>query len=243
MRLLVSARNAADAAASLAGGADIVDAKEPSAGALGAVTIDVLRDMLSTVAAARPVSAALGDAEDAAALERRVRARAIEGVAFVKIGFAGITDTARVTDLIASAVGSASAHACAVVAVGYADATRVGGIGCDALFDAATRGGAAGVLIDTADKAGPGLLQLSPPAALRRSVSAAHDRGLWIAMAGKLSSANLAVVRDVGADIAGVRGAACRAGRQSAISEARVRALAQIARGEQPVDLVGGHTR
>ena len=243
MRLLVSARNAADAAASLAGGADIIDAKEPSAGALGAVTIDVLREMVSTVNAARPVSAALGDANDAAAIERRVRACAVEGVAFVKIGFAGITDTARVTDLIASAVGSASAHACAVVAVGYADATRVGGIGCDALFDAATRGGAAGVLIDTADKAGPGLLQLSPPAALRRSVSAAHDRGLWIAMAGKLSSANLAVVRDVGADIAGVRGAACRAGRQGAISEARVRVLAQIARGEQAVDLVGGHTR
>src|SRR5215468_12176625 len=138
MRLLVSARNAADAAAALAGGADIVDAKEPSAGALGAVTIDVLREMLSMVAAACPVSAALGDAEEAMALERRVRARAIEGVAFVKIGFAGITDAARVTDLIASAVGAAHGHACAVVAVGYADAERVGSIGCDALFDAAS---------------------------------------------------------------------------------------------------------
>jgi uncharacterized protein (UPF0264 family) len=241
MRLLVSARNAADAAAALAGGADIVDAKEPSAGALGAVTIDVLREMISTVATARPVSAALGDAEDAVALERRVRARAIEGVAFVKIGFAGITDAARVTDLIASAVGAARAHACAVVAVGYADAERVGSIGCDALFDAASRGGAAGVLIDTADKAGPGLLRLSSPAVLRQFASAAHDRGLSIAMAGQLSAADLVVVRDLGADIAGVRGAACRAGRTSAISEARVRELAQIARGEQSVDLVSGH--
>jgi (5-formylfuran-3-yl)methyl phosphate synthase len=243
MRLLVSAGNAADAAAALAGGADIVDAKDPSAGALGAVTIDVLREILSMVDGARPVSAALGDARDVMALERRVRARAVEGVAFVKIGFAGITDAARVTDLIASAVGAASAHACEVVAVGYADSERVGGIGCDALFDAATRGGAVGVLIDTADKAGPGLLQLSPPAALRRYVSAAHDRGLSIAMAGRLSSADLAGVRDVGADIAGVRGAACRAGRTSAISEARVRVLAQIARGEQAVDLVSGHAR
>jgi len=243
MRLLVSARNAAEAAAALAGGADIVDAKEPSAGPLGAVTIDVLREMLSTVDAACPVSAALDDAKDATALELLVRARAVEGVAFVKVGFAGITDAARVSDLIASAVGAARAHACAVVAVGYADAARVGGIGCDALFDAATRGGATGVLIDTADKAGPGLLQLSPPTALRRYVSAAHDRGLTIAMAGKLSSADLAVVRDIGADVAGVRGAACRAGRASAISEARVRVLAQIARGEQAVDLVSGHAR
>ena len=99
------------------------------------------------------------------------------------------------------------------------------------------------MLIDTADKAGPGLLQLSPPAALRRYVSAAHDRGLSIAMAGRLSSVDLAGVRDVSADIAGVRGAACRAGRASAISEARVRVLAQIARGEQAVDLVSGHAR
>src|SRR5215471_4825311 len=224
MRLLVSARNAADAAAALAGGADIVDAKEPSVGALGAVTIDVLREMLSTVDAACPVSAALGDAKDVAALEPRVRACAVEGVAFVKIGFAGITDAACVTVLIASAVDAARAYACAVVAVGYADAECVGGIGCDALFDAAARGGATGVLIDTADKTGPGLLQLSPPAALRRYVSAAHGRGLSIAMAGKLSSADLAVVRDAGADIAGVRGAVCRAGRTSAISEPRVRA-------------------
>src|SRR5262245_27362335 len=135
MQLLVSARNAADAAAALAGGADIVDAKEPSEGALGAVTIEVLRDMLSTVDAARPVSAALGDANHTAALERRVHACAAEGVAFVKIGFAGITDVARVTNLIASAVGAAREYACEVVAVGYADAGRGGGIACDALFD------------------------------------------------------------------------------------------------------------
>jgi (5-formylfuran-3-yl)methyl phosphate synthase len=243
MRLLVSARNATEASAALAGGADIVDAKEPSGGALGAVTIGVLREMLSRVDAACPVSAAIGDATDAAALERSVRARAAEGVAFVKIGFAGIADAERVADLIASAVSEASAHACAVVAVGYADAERVGGIGCDALFDAATRGGAAGVLIDTADKDGPGLLQLSPPAALARYVSAAHDRGLSIGVAGKLSSADLVVIREVGADIAGVRGAACRSGRTSAISEARVRVLAQIARGEHAVDLVSGHAR
>ena len=243
MRLLVSARNAADAAAALAGGADIVDTKEPSAGALGAVTIDVLREMLSAVDAACPVSAALGDANDVAAIERDVRARAAEGVAFVKIGFAGMTDVVRVTEIIASAVGAARAHACAVVAVGYADAERVGGIGCDALLDAATRGGAAGFLIDTADKAGPALLQLAPPSVLRRYVSAAHDRRLSIAMAGKLSSADLAVIRDVGADIAGVRGAACHADRESAISEARVRVLAQIARGEQAVDLVSRHAR
>ena len=37
MRLLVSVRSAAEARAALSGGADIIDAKEPSLGSLGAV--------------------------------------------------------------------------------------------------------------------------------------------------------------------------------------------------------------
>ncbi len=243
MRLLVSVKNAAEAAAALAGGADIVDAKEPSAGALGPVTLDVLRDIISTVDAVRPVSAALDDAEDTTTVARRVRAYAVQGLAFVKIGFAGITDAARVRDLIASAVDAASPHTCEVIAVGYADFDRVGGIPCDVLFGAAIRSGAAGVLIDTADKVGPGLLQLVPPATLRRYASAAHDCGLRIALAGKLSAIDLSRLRKIGADIAGVRGAACHAGRASAISEAQVRWLAQIAHGEETIDFVSRDAR
>ncbi len=64
MRLLVSVKNAEEAMAALAGGADLIDAKDPAAGALGAVSLDVLRDIHSTVAGLRPVSAALGDAID-----------------------------------------------------------------------------------------------------------------------------------------------------------------------------------
>ena len=103
MRLLVSAGNAPTRPLRWPAARTSSTRKIPSAGALGAVTIDVLREILSMVDGARPVSAALGDARDVTALERRVRARAVEGVAFVKIGFAGITDAARVTDLIASA--------------------------------------------------------------------------------------------------------------------------------------------
>src|SRR5438067_2429694 len=60
MRLLVSVADAAEARAALAGGADIIDAKEPRHGALGAVAPDVLRAIRNAVAVRRPVSAALG---------------------------------------------------------------------------------------------------------------------------------------------------------------------------------------
>ena len=54
MRLLVSVRSEEEARAALAGGADIIDAKEPSRGALGAVEIGVLREIVSVVNGLRP---------------------------------------------------------------------------------------------------------------------------------------------------------------------------------------------
>ena len=63
MRLLVSVATAADARAAIEGGADIVDAKDPGAGALGAVTLDRLREIRDAVAGARPLTAALGEAD------------------------------------------------------------------------------------------------------------------------------------------------------------------------------------
>ena len=44
----------------------------------------------------------------------------------------------------------------------------------------------------------------------------AHDAGLEVALAGALRAEDLPVVRDTGADIAGVRSAVCADGRRSA---------------------------
>ena len=71
---------------------------------------------------------------------------------------------------------------------------------------------AAGVevcLLDTAIKDGRGLLEWLSPEALTSLVAEAHDAGLEMALAGALRAEDLPVVRDTGADIAGVRSAAC----------------------------------
>jgi uncharacterized protein (UPF0264 family) len=85
------------------------------------------------------------------------------------------------------------------------------------------------VLVDTFDKSGPRLCQLATPLTLARWVGEAHDLGLTIALAGKLTAADLPIVRDAGADIAGVRGAACVTGRTGRVSADRVRELSQLA--------------
>src|SRR5256885_5043898 len=64
MRLLVSVRGSVEARAALAGGADVIDAKDPARGALGPVQRDRLAAIRRVGGAARPLSAALGGADD-----------------------------------------------------------------------------------------------------------------------------------------------------------------------------------
>ncbi len=75
-------------------------------------------------------------------------------------------------------------------------------------------------------KDGRGLLDWLSPEALTALVDEAHALGLAVALAGALRADDLAIVGATGADIAGVRSAACGEGRRSGpLEAARVRAL------------------
>ena len=227
MRLLVSVSDGDEAAAALAGGADIIDAKDPAAGPLGAVAIAMLRQIGAAVGAARFVTAAIGDAAEKGAVEWAAFASATAGARLVKVGFAGTGDRLTVEALLRAAIRGASAGCdrCGVVAVAYADADRAASISPDLLIDAAAAAGASGILLDTANKSGPGLRRLVTLEALTAWVKSARQRGLMVALAGRLELDDLDFVREAGADVAGVRGAACDGGREGRISEEMVRAL------------------
>jgi uncharacterized protein (UPF0264 family) len=222
MRLLVSVASASDAEAALAGGADLIDAKDPSKGALGAVTVEALREIHSAVGGTRPVTAALGDATDEGAIEETARAFG-RAATFVKIGFDTNASRHRIQALIAAAVRGASDERSSVVAVTYADVEAA--VSRIDLIAIAAQAGARGVLLDTADKRGPGLLQLMPALVLERWIARARQAGLFVAVAGKLEGGDLLIVRDAGADIAGVRGAVCDGGRSGYVVADKVRGL------------------
>ncbi len=239
MQLLVSVSNAAEARAAAEGGADIIDAKDPFLGALGAVRPDVMSRIRRAVDSSRLVTAALGDAGIASdpaeafdtsreGIEVLARELVARGARLVKVGFAGVGDAARVEAIVARLARACASvhHASGVVAVAYADAPAGERIDDRRLLSIAARSGAQGVLVDTADKHGPGLLELWSTAALESWVSEAHSRGLMVAVAGKLRLDDLTAVAETGADIAGVRGAACVGGRVGRVSSERVRALA-----------------
>jgi uncharacterized protein (UPF0264 family) len=227
MQLLVSVANAVEASAAVNGGADLIDAKDPLTGALGAVSLDTLRQIHRAVAGRRVVSAALGDAADEETIERAAFDSGSVGIGFVKVGFAGRTDVSCVARLVAAAVRGvhATGQDCGVVAVGYADTGGVTSVEPTALVEVAARAGAVGVLLDTADKRGPGLSRLVSPAALESWVAMAHDAGLTVALAGKLTPGDLPFICSTGADIVGVRSAACKRGRATSIAEKKVRLL------------------
>ena len=224
MQLLVSVKDVEEATAALAGGADFIDAKDPAAGALGAVSLDVLRDIHSSVAGLKPVSAALGDAIDERSIERDARAYALAGASLVKIGFAGISSRSRV-DALLNAAKLCRRTACGSDRRGL----RRCGTGREPTpgrhSDAAANVSVAGVLLDTADKRGPGLSQHMPLERLASWVTTAHRAGLLVAIAGKLAADDIAFARETGADIAGVRGAACDDGRTGRVVADKVRLL------------------
>jgi len=205
MRLLVSVRGSVEARAAVAGGADVIDAKDPARGALGPVRRDRLAAIRRAVGAVRPVSAALGDAGDAAMVA--AAAAAARGVAFVKLGFGGVTTDAPARSL-ARAARRGAASATALVLVAYADWRRASSLAPDRLVAVAVDAGATGLLLDTARKDAP-LFAIESPDAV----------AAWVAAA-----------RAVGAELVGVRGAACVGGRAGRVSQARVAALQCLVR-------------
>jgi (5-formylfuran-3-yl)methyl phosphate synthase len=230
MRLLVSVVDVGEAREAAAAGADIVDVKNPGEGSLGAPSPAVIEGVRAAVPAGLPVSAAIGDLPNlpgTAALAALGAARS--GAAFVKVGLWGVSTEAEAVDLLRAVNdGVAVASGTVVVAAAYADARRVAHapLAPELLPRVARAAGVGVCLLDTAVKDGRGLLDWLSPDSLTSLVADAHGAGLQMALAGALRAEDLPVVQATGADIAGVRSAACSDGRRSGpLDAARVRAL------------------
>lgn len=232
MQLLVSVRSAGEVGPALSGGADIIDAKEPRHGSLGPVSPATLAEILSEVPPECPFSIALGDLaspEQAITAIASLKLPVRPAPTYLKLGFAGVRSSELVTRILATAVAAVAekGSAALVVAVAYADAARAGTLIPQLIVGRAHAAGAAGVLLDTHTKDGIGLLGWLTPHALAGWVAGARRDGLLAALAGALTLENVDTVIAAGADVVGVRGAACEDGRQGRVRADRVRALRQ----------------
>ena len=228
LKLLVSVVDAAEARAALAGGADVIDAKDARRGTLAAVRPATLAAIRAAVPAARPLSAVLGDGGDAPGIERAARAVAARGAVFAKLGFGGVA-TAPAARRLAWAARRGAGAGPALVLVAYADWASATSLAPALVLAVAAELGAAGVLLDTAHKQLP-LFRVVAPDVVGGWVAEAHAAGLFAGLAGGLGGRDFATARALDADLVGVRGAACVGGRRGRVSTARVAALGAAAR-------------
>jgi uncharacterized protein (UPF0264 family) len=217
--LLVSVRDAAEARAAVAGGAAIVDVKEPARGPLGAADAAAITAVAAIAAERTPWTVACGELADVDGLGAATRAcRRLAGgmPAAAKAGPAGL-DLAAWQRRFAAFAAALPADV-EPVAVAYADAGRACAPDPAALIAAAASCGSRILLVDTFDKSAPGTLATAAGRARAAEwVAAAREAGLRVAVAGRITLAELPVAVAIGADVVAVRAAVCGGDRLGAV--------------------------
>jgi (5-formylfuran-3-yl)methyl phosphate synthase len=223
--LLVSVRSADEALAAVAGGASVIDVKEPDRGPLGRADAAVWRAVRAVVPPRVPVSVALGELAEwrpAGPVPRPP----FDGIAYRKVGLA---ESGPGWSAAWRGLRRAWGAGPAWIAVAYVDWRRARAPDPGAVLDAALEcDDCAGVLVDSWDKAGGDRVDAS----WRPWIERARAGGRRVALAGGLDADAIARLAPLGPDLFAVRGAACRRGdRRDAIDPGRVAALVRAATG------------
>ncbi len=233
MKLLVSPIDAKEAIAAAAGGADIVDVKNPKEGSLGANFPWVIAEVRRGLPKRVELSATIGDLD----FKPGTASLAAYGVArldvdYVKAGFYGITSEGQALEMGRALKKAISGTRSKLVIAGYADHGEVGAMDPFSLPEIARRVDACCVMMDTARKNGKSLLQCVSADAVEDFVTELRNSGLMSALAGSLGFKDIETLREIRPDIVGVRGLACSNGdrNRGRISAERVRAVKAIIR-------------
>ncbi len=220
-RLLVSVRSTAEARAALAGGADLIDIKEPARGPMGSADAATIEAIIAEVAGRVPVSAAFGEWGDWQPHPIPV------GLSFAKWGMARLTEP----PMLAVGRIRLAADKAKAVAVAYADFERAQSPDPDLLAWDACDMGVPAFLIDTSVKDGSTLLDWMSPITLERICRRLAFKSIAVALAGSLNEERIRELLPLNPDFFGVRGAACIGGRAGMISAERVQSLKALIAG------------
>jgi uncharacterized protein (UPF0264 family) len=204
--------NEKEASEAILGGADIIDVKNPHEGALGANFPWVIKRIREITPKSIQVSCALGEVPNLpGSISLAALGAASLGVDYIKVGFRGFKTPEEVTYLLqnVSKVAKECNPKIKVVAVGYADAERIDAIDPMLIPEIAFKAQVDVAMIDTAVKDGKNIFTFLTTKQLAEFVNSAHNLGLEAALAGALRKQDLRVVYALGADVAGLRGAAC----------------------------------
>ncbi len=215
--LLVSVRSADEVEAALAGGADIIDVKEPAKGPLGMAEAEVAASIVERVGGQVPVSSALGEWSSNAITEAHWHLEL--KLNYVKWGLAGyspapgwgedLLDTRRQLPVGVE-----------MVAVAYADWERAKSVPPAEVVKFAKRFRFRAFLLDTWGKDGKTLLDFMKPAAIAELVDSVKRVHTLAAVGGSLRPEHLKQLKDVTPDYYAIRSSACAAGKRDGVIDA-----------------------
>jgi (5-formylfuran-3-yl)methyl phosphate synthase len=206
---LASVRDLGEAAVAYRAGADWIDLKEPSAGALGAVSPETVARVVHWLGR-QPrevaVSATIGDCwETPSSMPIRVARLEAAAVGYAKIGIYAAAPSVELLETIAACCRLGPR----IILVCFAEAPP----GVQDIR-AYANSGISGVMLDTADKGGPRLIDLMSTEALAEFVRAARRHRLLCGLAGSLEARDIEPLFRLRADYLGFRGALCRHARR-----------------------------
>lgn len=209
--LLVSVCSADEAAIAAEAGVDLIDAKDPLRGALGALPPSVVRDIVAKVGSRARTSAVADTSMGEEALVANVAAMAATSVDYVKLAL----DPDHGDSVLGRVAAAASGR---LIAVAFAeDGLATGTMGRLAAA------GFAGAMIDTRGKDGRGLTAILTTAEIADFAASCRALGLLCGLAGSLGVADIPALAAIGPDYLGFRGGLCRDGnRRKSLDPQRV---------------------
>jgi uncharacterized protein (UPF0264 family) len=199
---LASVQSRQEAASLLPCLPDIIDMKQPSAGALGALPVSEVAAIVDLIDSRCLTSATIGDLPmQTAPIISGLQQMATSGVDYLKIGlFAGQDREACLRGLKATLTSLSTP----VIAVVFADQPQH-----DIHIEMLAEVGFAGVMVDTANKDGRSLLQHWSLEQIKAFTSQAKSAQILCGLAGALRIEDIACLKPLSAHYLGFRSALC----------------------------------
>ncbi|HOY69292.1 MAG TPA: (5-formylfuran-3-yl)methyl phosphate synthase [Methylotenera sp.] len=203
-QLLISVTSLDEAQIALENGADLIDLKDPHAGALGALPINVVQSVVTYVKrtnAKKMTSATVGDVPMQADLLRDSVSKMLASkVDYIKIGF---FDAEGYQGCLNALSHFAKLDA-KLIAVLFAEKSYPSN-----LIEAIKQAGFVGVMLDTAEKNGRSLLTNVDEKMLLTFAQKVADNALIFGLAGSLKSQHVAQLLKLNPTYLGFRGGVC----------------------------------
>lgn len=219
--LLISVINEDEAQIALDFGADIIDLKNPSAGALGALPLAMIQTIISKVNGQKKVSATIGDIPmDAALICERIECFKRLKLDYIKIGFFETQDYAS----ILSTLAHYAKEGVQLIAVLFAEYDYPHG-----LIQQLQAANFIGVMMDTAHKNGQSLFSHYSIESAGTFVKEVQSNNMLAGIAGSLTIEHIAAIKTIAPNYVGFRGGACDENkRMLGLNKAKVMQLGEM---------------